>query len=244
VGLIGGLEFAPGGKRLAITLNTATSPSDAYVLDLGKAALERWTRSEVGGLDTDGFTAPTLVRYPTFDQVDGQQRTIPAFYYRPGTPAPAGGWPVVISIHGGPESQARPGFNASTQFLLRELGVAVLVPNVRGSSGYGKTYLGPPRPAPRRVRRRTRPRHAGRVRTHLAAEERPPHQGPAVRRPGPQRPARALHRGRADRHRGAGQRPAGLVPDVQRRRPRLSQEEQQRLLRRGLHPVLAAAPAG
>ena len=142
VGLIGGLEFAPDGKRLAITLNTATSPSDAYVLDLGKAALERWTRSEVGGLDTDGFTAPTLVRYPTFDQVDGQPRTIPAFYYRPATPAPAGGWPVVISIHGGPESQARPGFNASTQFLLRELGVAVLVPNVRGSSGYGKTYLG------------------------------------------------------------------------------------------------------
>ena len=142
VGLIGGLEFSPDGKRLAITLNTATSPSDAYVLDLGQATLERWTRSEVGGLDTSGFVSPTLVRYPTFDQVDGQPRTIPAFYYRPAQPAPAGGWPVVISIHGGPESQARPGFNASTQFLARELGVAVLVPNVRGSSGYGKTYLG------------------------------------------------------------------------------------------------------
>ncbi|TWT22409.1 S9 family peptidase [Luteimonas marina] len=141
VGLVGGLEFSPDGKRLAITLNTATSPSDAYVIDLGKASLERWTRSEVGGLDTSTFASPTLVRYPTFDSVDGQPRTIPAFYYRPAKPAAGGKHPVIISIHGGPESQALPGFNATTQFLLNELGVAVLVPNVRGSSGYGKTYL-------------------------------------------------------------------------------------------------------
>jgi dipeptidyl aminopeptidase/acylaminoacyl peptidase len=141
VGLVGGLEFSPDGRRLAVTLNTATSPSDAYVIDLEGGRIERWTKSEVGGLDTSRFVAPTLVRYPTFDSVDGQPRTIPAFYYRPSKPAPASGYPVVISIHGGPESQARPGFNAGTQFLLDELGVAVLVPNVRGSSGYGKTWL-------------------------------------------------------------------------------------------------------
>ena len=141
VGLIGGLEFSPDGQRLAVTLNTSTSPSDAHVIDLRSAGLERWTKSEVGGLDTGRFVAPTLVRYPTFDSVDGQPRTIPAFYYRPSKPAPAGGYPVVVSIHGGPESQARPGFNAGIQFLLDELGVAVLVPNVRGSSGYGKTWL-------------------------------------------------------------------------------------------------------
>ena len=141
VGLIGGLEFSPDGQRLAVTLNTSTSPSDAHVIDLRTATLARWTKSEVGGLDTGRFVAPTLVRYPTFDSVDGQSRTIPAFYYRPSKPAPAGGYPVVVSIHGGPESQARPGFNASIQFLLDELGVAVLVPNVRGSSGYGKTWL-------------------------------------------------------------------------------------------------------
>nr|MBP6216738.1 S9 family peptidase [Luteimonas sp.] len=82
-----------------------------------------------------------LVRFPTFDEVDGQRRTIPAFFYQPAN-VPAGRkLPVVISIHGGPESQSVPAFNPGTQFLVNELGVAVLVPNVRGSSGYGKTFL-------------------------------------------------------------------------------------------------------
>ena len=141
VGLIGGLAFSPDGDRLALTLNSATSPSDAYVIDLTDRALVRWTRSEVGGLDPADFVTPTLVRYPTFDQVDGAPRTIPAFYYRPaGIPAdqPV---PVVINIHGGPESQALPSFNPTAQFLANELGVAMLVPNVRGSAGYGKTWL-------------------------------------------------------------------------------------------------------
>ena len=141
VGVLDGGDFSHDGKRLAITLNTATSPSDVYVIGLADASLERWTRSEVGGLDTTKFVAPTLVRYPTFDEVDGQPRTIPAFYYRPAKPAKGGRHPVIISIHGGPESQAVPSFNPSAQFLANELGVALLVPNVRGSSGYGKTWL-------------------------------------------------------------------------------------------------------
>ncbi|MDQ3056687.1 MAG: DPP IV N-terminal domain-containing protein, partial [Pseudomonadota bacterium] len=82
VGLIGGLDFSPDGKRLALSLNTATSPSDVHVLDLATTRLTRWTQSEVGGLDTKAFVAPTLVRFPTFDQVDGKPRTIPAFYYK------------------------------------------------------------------------------------------------------------------------------------------------------------------
>lgn len=139
VGVVGGLAFSPDGGRLAVTLNTAASPSDAYVIDLGKTTLERWTRSEVGGLDTTKFVAPTLVRFPTFDQVDGAPRTIPAFYYRPAKRS--GKVPVVIDIHGGPEGQSVPAFSPRIQFLVNELGVAVLVPNVRGSSGYGKTYL-------------------------------------------------------------------------------------------------------
>jgi len=141
VGLIGGVSFSPDGKRLALTLNTATSPSDAYVIDLAGAKLARWTRSEVGGLDASKFVAPTLVRFPTFDTVNGKPRTIPAFYYKPTKPAKNGRYPVVINIHGGPESQALPNFSPNAQFLANELGVAVLVPNVRGSSGYGKTYL-------------------------------------------------------------------------------------------------------
>ena len=138
IGVIGSLGFSPDSRQLAITLNSATAPSDVYVIDLADAALTRWTQSEVGGLDASKFRAPTLVRYPTFDQVDGKARTIPAFYYRPAGDGP---FPVVVSIHGGPESQALPVFNPTTQFLVEELKVAVLVPNVRGSSGYGKDYL-------------------------------------------------------------------------------------------------------
>ena len=142
IGVIGGYDFSPDGKRLALSLNSATSPSDVYVVDLASTKLARWTQSEVGGLDPVKFVAPTLVRYPTFDQVDGAARTIPAFYYRPAN-VPAGRkLPVVINIHGGPEGQSLPTFNPTAQFLANELGVAMLVPNVRGSSGYGKTYLG------------------------------------------------------------------------------------------------------
>lgn len=141
VGIFGSLRFSPDGGRLALSINSATSPSDVYVVDIGAASLERWTRSEVGGLDSDRLVTPSLVRYPTFDTVDGAPRTIPAFYYQPAGPAPAAGWPVVVNIHGGPEGQARPGFNPTFQYLVNELGVAVLVPNVRGSAGYGKTWL-------------------------------------------------------------------------------------------------------
>ena len=141
VGLVGGISFSPDGKRLALTLNTATSPSDAYVIDLATAALTRWTQSEVGGLDTTKFVSPSLIRYPTFDRVDGKARTIPAFYYRPARLPDHGKLPVVINIHGGPESQAMAYFSATTQYMVNELGIAVLYPNVRGSAGYGKSYL-------------------------------------------------------------------------------------------------------
>ena len=143
VGLVGGLEFSPDSGKLALTINTARSPSDTFVLDLGHDALdygklERWTFSEVGGLDTTTFRAPELVEYPTFDQVNGAPRQIPAWLYKP---AGSGPFPVVVSIHGGPESQARPFFSSTYQLWLEKLGVAVLVPNVRGSAGYGKTYV-------------------------------------------------------------------------------------------------------
>ena len=136
VGVIGGLGFAPDGQRIALTLNGATSPSDVFVVDLKDRSLTRWTEGEVGGLDASRFVAPTLVRYPSFDGL-----SIPAFYYRPAQVPADQRIPVVIQIHGGPEAQALPIFNPSLQFMLDELGVAVLVPNVRGSAGYGKTYV-------------------------------------------------------------------------------------------------------
>ena len=141
IGVIGGIAFSPDGKRLAFSLNSATSPSDVHVIDLAAATLARWTQSEVGGLAASTFVAPTLVRYPTFDKVDGKQRTIPAFYYKPSKPSKTGKYPVVINIHGGPEGQSQPTFSSNAQYLANELGVAMLVPNVRGSTGYGKTYL-------------------------------------------------------------------------------------------------------
>ncbi|HEX7769071.1 MAG TPA: S9 family peptidase [Dokdonella sp.] len=144
-GVIGALDFSPDARRLAFSINSATSPSDVYSIEFGGAGapakLVRWTESEVGGLDTSAFVAPRLVRFPTFDRDGDKPRTIPAFYYRPVAVAPGRKLPVVINIHGGPEGQARPVFSAETQFLANELGIAVLVPNVRGSSGYGKTWL-------------------------------------------------------------------------------------------------------
>lgn len=141
LGVVGRLGFSPDGRQLALGLNTATSPSDVYVIDLAARQLNRWTRSEVGGLDAANFVAPTLVRFETFDQVDGKPRTIPAFYYKPAKPAKNGRHPVVIDIHGGPEGQSLPTFSPTIQYLVNEMGVAVLVPNVRGSTGYGKTYV-------------------------------------------------------------------------------------------------------
>jgi dipeptidyl aminopeptidase/acylaminoacyl peptidase len=143
VGVIRNLEFSPNARRLAMTIDTANSPSDTFVLYFGRGVLdygklERWTFSEVGGLDTTTFREPELIEFPTFDQVDRGQRQIPAWLYKP---AGTGPFPVVISIHGGPEGQARPYFSSTYQLWLEKLGVAVLVPNVRGSAGYGKTYV-------------------------------------------------------------------------------------------------------
>ena len=143
VGVAYDLAFSPSGDRLAMTLNSAVSPSDAYVLELGDDPLEygrlvRWTESEVGGLDASLFREPALVHYPTFDTVGGKRRQIPAWVYKPHG---AGPFPVVVAIHGGPEGQSRPVFSSTYQMWLHKLGVAVVLPNVRGSNGYGKAYL-------------------------------------------------------------------------------------------------------
>jgi dipeptidyl aminopeptidase/acylaminoacyl peptidase len=89
-------------------------------------------------VDSLQFAPAQLVRFPTFDKVNRQQRLIPAFVYKPKTPGPH---PVLIDIHGGPESQSVPAFSAFTQFLVQEMGFVVIQPNVRGSSGYGRTFL-------------------------------------------------------------------------------------------------------
>jgi dipeptidyl aminopeptidase/acylaminoacyl peptidase len=141
-GLLTGLKWRPDGKELGLSVSTATTPGDVFSVDALGRKVARWTQSEVGGLPHETFVAPKLVRYPTFDQTNGKPREIPAFWYQPrakqGRPARS---PFVVHIHGGPEGQARPRFDPTIQFWVNELGVAVLVPNVRGSDGYGRSYL-------------------------------------------------------------------------------------------------------
>ena len=138
-GIIGGLNLHDDGRRLALTMASGTSAADAYVLDLTGNSLTRWTTSEIGGLNPATFPEPTLIQYPTFDQVNGKPRMIPAFVYRPKNAT--GKTPVLLSIHGGPEGQSVPNFNPLYALMATELGVTILVPNVRGSTGYGKTYV-------------------------------------------------------------------------------------------------------
>ena len=135
--------FSPDNSQLAMTLNTATSPSDIYTLPVSADGLDhgvatRWTASEVAGLDGSQFVEPMLIQYPTFDSVEGEPRQIPAWVYKPKSEGP---YPVIISIHGGPEGQFRPGFSSTFQQWIADLGAAVIAPNVRGSAGYGRDYV-------------------------------------------------------------------------------------------------------
>ena len=140
IGLAASFQFSDDDTKLGLTLNNAQSPSDTFVLKLMDNATEhgelvRWTYSEVGGLDTSSFVIPELIAYKTFDD-----RDIPAFVYKPSN-AGDKKVPVIIDIHGGPESQSVPYFDSTAQLWIERLGVAVIMPNVRGSSGYGKEYI-------------------------------------------------------------------------------------------------------
>ena len=132
-GVASSLRFpAKSGGSVFLGVASPRAPGDVWQVDLKGHRLLRWTRSEIGGLDPSILAEPVLVRYPA---ADGLQ--IPALLYRPTGPGPK---PVVVVWHGGPEGQERPLFQPLAQ-VLAEDGVAVLLPNVRGSSGYGKAFL-------------------------------------------------------------------------------------------------------
>lgn len=135
-GVISALEWHPGGELLGLTISSARSPSDVYSVDVESGRVDRWTFSETGGIDPAGFAEPELVHWETFDE-----RTLSGFLYMPPPDRFPGPRPVIVDIHGGPESQARPGFLGRDNYYINELGFAILYPNVRGSSGYGKTFL-------------------------------------------------------------------------------------------------------
>ena len=133
--ITGRLAWSPDGHELAFTFASAHTPSDVYSLDVGKGTVERWTESETGGLDPTTFAEPELVRWKSFDG-----RMISGWLYKP--PARfTGPRPVIVNIHGGPEGQSLPVFLGRSNYYLSELGTAIVYPNVRGSSGYGKTFL-------------------------------------------------------------------------------------------------------
>lgn len=149
-GVASNLKFNHDSTMLGFNISSAQTPNDAYSLELTSMKVDRWTFSEVGGLNPETFVSPELIQFPTFDTILGNPaseasnqnpvRMIPAFYYKPRTDAKKP-FPVIINIHGGPESQAFASFSSLFQYWVNELGAAVLVPNVRGSDGYGKSYL-------------------------------------------------------------------------------------------------------
>lgn len=129
-----GLHWRDNSRELALSLSTASQPYDIYSVDVATGKLERWTFSETGGLNTSDFSEPKLIHWKSWDN-----RSISAFLYEPAAKF-GGKHPVIIDIHGGPEGQVRPDFLGRDNYYLNELGVAILYPNVRGSTGYGKTF--------------------------------------------------------------------------------------------------------
>jgi len=134
VGVIETITWRDNSRELAFSLSTASRPFDVYSVDMAKGKVERWTFSETAGLNPSGLAEPHLIHWKSFDD-----RSISAFFYKPPATFP-GKRPVIIKIHGGPEGQVRPDFLGQDNYYINELGIAIIYPNVRGSTGYGKTF--------------------------------------------------------------------------------------------------------
>jgi protease II len=136
--VITGLHFHRDPKQglLAFNVIGARSPADVYAWVIAKNTVTRWTNSETGGIPAKQFAEPELVKWKTFDG-----REITGFLYKPDATKFAGKRPVIVNIHGGPEGQSRPAFLGRNNYFINELGCAIIYPNVRGSEGYGKTFL-------------------------------------------------------------------------------------------------------
>ena len=135
IGLISGIEFTKNGNSLFFTQSTADSSSDVYKLNLKSNEIVRWTESELGEMQKENMSTPKYIEWNSFDNLK-----ISGFYY-PVASKFSGKRPVVIMIHGGPVGQSLASFLGSNNYYTSEMGVALIAPNVRGSSGYGKTYI-------------------------------------------------------------------------------------------------------
>ena len=136
-GVLGNLAWRPGSHELGFTLNTEDSASDAWSADLDTGVVTRWTNRTTKPKGEIPVVQPEVVRTPSFDGL-----SIPALVYYPDARKFPGKRPALMIFHGGPEGQSRPGYRGAALYYLNELGVALIYPNVRGSTGYGRTYLG------------------------------------------------------------------------------------------------------
>jgi dipeptidyl aminopeptidase/acylaminoacyl peptidase len=135
-GTIGDLAWAPDGSALAFALSGPTAPPGLWLWEAGRVrALWRPDPAAEAGIDPGRFIPPALVEWESFDGLYN-----PGFYATPHGHAPTGGWPAIVWVHGGPAAQTRANFRPDMQMLL-DAGFAVLMPNLRGSTGYGRAYL-------------------------------------------------------------------------------------------------------
>jgi len=135
VGVTGSLHWHDDNEHLAFSLSSSRIPGDVFVLNASSSEIVRWTQSETAGVDTAHIPDPELIKWQSFDG-----REISAFFHKPADKF-KGKRPVVVNIHGGPEGQSRPGYLGRWNYFLNELGVAIIYPNVRGSAGFGKSFL-------------------------------------------------------------------------------------------------------
>jgi dipeptidyl aminopeptidase/acylaminoacyl peptidase len=134
--VINGLRWHHHESLLAFNVSGARSPSDVYSWSPDAPTVRRWTESETGGIPSTRFVEPKLVTWKSFDG-----REISGFLYQPDPQKFAGPRPVIVNIHGGPEGQSRPVFLGRNNYLINEMGCAIIFPNVRGSAGYGKSFV-------------------------------------------------------------------------------------------------------
>lgn len=134
-GVMGNMDFTRDGKSLFFSHSTARTSSDVYRLDIASGKIERWTQSELGGIRESDISMPESIEWKSFDGMK-----VSGFYY-PAAAKFSGKRPVVINIHGGPEGQSMASFLGANNYFTNEMGVALIFPNVRGSSGFGKTYI-------------------------------------------------------------------------------------------------------
>ena len=136
LGVIYDIHWHQNGRDLGFSLSSAKSTADIYSIDITSNKTDRWTESETGGLNPAAFADPQLIRWKSFDD-----RQISGFLYAPSAEKFPGKRPVIIDIHGGPEGQSRPQFLGRRNYLINDLGIAIIFPNVRGSTGYGKSFM-------------------------------------------------------------------------------------------------------